>query len=108
MLWFGLRPFGPICDTNPRIDVPVGYSCTWCEELIGAEDSGFLQPGHVDEPPALAVFHRECMLRMVVGGVNHQRGTCTCCGGTEPPDPEGATRREAAQIAAGWRHMVRN
>jgi hypothetical protein len=44
--------------------------------------------------------HWECGLRSVVGGINHQNGLCSCCGGTLPPDPEGVSKREAARMAA--------
>jgi hypothetical protein len=47
--------------------------------------------------------HLDCMLRMVVGGVNHQRGTCSCCsGGQDPPDPPSLSKREAARVAATY------
>lgn len=46
--------------------------------------------------------HRECALRAVVGGLNHQLGRCTCCGGTEPPDPREMTKREAALAAVAY------
>jgi hypothetical protein len=44
--------------------------------------------------------HWECAVRLIVGGLNHLNGLCTCCGGDLPPDPEGTTRRRAAQMAA--------
>ena len=48
-----------------------------------------------------AVFgvHYECHMRLVFGGANHQDGTCSCCGGSQPPDPPGLTKREAARLA---------
>jgi hypothetical protein len=50
-------------------------------------------------------YHPECSLRMVIGGLNHLRGRCSCCGGTEPPDPEDLTKREAAILAVAlWKH----
>jgi hypothetical protein len=39
------------------------------------------------------------MLRLVIGGAHHQLGNCTCCGGQQPPDPPGLTKREAARVA---------
>lgn len=66
------------------------HNCAFCDEPV--------LPGE-----ALAatnvLAHWECGLRAVVGGVNHLRGLCSCCGGTEPPDPPGMTRREAARAA---------
>jgi hypothetical protein len=41
---------------------------------------------------------------MMIGGLNHLLGRCTCCGGTEPPDPPEMTPRQAALAAvAAWR-----
>lgn len=45
--------------------------------------------------------HWECDLRYIVGGVNHvTRQNCQCCGGSQPEDPPGVTRRVAARLAA--------
>jgi hypothetical protein len=45
-------------------------------------------------------WHALCQLRQLVGGLNHLRGTCTCCGGTDDPDPPGLSRRNAAIAAS--------
>lgn len=73
-------------------------TCHWCDEPVLAGDK--LAPGFVGSQPT----HWECGLRSVAGGLNHQRGQCSCCGGTLDPDPEGMTRREAARAAA-WHYM---
>ena len=68
--------------------------CGMCQEPLGEEgDSGMV----VNMPT-----HQECAMRAIVGGLNHLRGTCTCCGGTEPPDPIGMTQREAARAACTY------
>lgn len=72
--------------------------CIFCEEPIAMGDELHRNPIGTADGPRIA--HYECALRQVVGGVNHQRGRCTCCGGTEPPDPPRLTRREAALAAA--------
>lgn len=70
--------------------------CGFCGEPLGAEGDS----GAVANMPS----HEDCAIRAIVGGLNHLRGTCTCCGGTEPPDPPGLTRREAARLAVRyWR-----
>jgi hypothetical protein len=46
--------------------------------------------------------HRDCAIREVIGGLNHLRGLCSCCGGSAPPDPPELTRREAARQAAQY------
>lgn len=70
-------------------------TCTNCGEPFG-DDGGVVWPAKSGPPVAV---HRECMIRMVMGGVNHQRGLCTCCGGTEWPDPPSLSTREAARVA---------
>jgi hypothetical protein len=44
-------------------------------------------------------YHRDCAMRMVIGGLNHLRGRCMCCGGDQPPDPPELSKREAARQA---------
>lgn len=69
-------------------------TCILCDEPITPADERammFVEP-----------VHFECGVRAVAGGVNHQRGTCTCCGGTDDPDPPGMTRRQAAQAATDY------
>lgn len=69
-------------------------TCPHCDEAIAPGDR--LATGY-----AFQAVHWECGLRAVIGGVNHQRGTCSCCpGGTDDPDPPDMTRREAAHAAA--------
>lgn len=67
--------------------------CPLCEEPVLAGDP--VSSTEVNGMPA----HHECMFRALVGGANHIRKCCTCCGGTEPPDPPGLTKREAAREA---------
>jgi len=44
-------------------------------------------------------WHRECLMRNILGSVGHQRGECSCCGGEGPGDPPDMTKREAAKAA---------
>jgi hypothetical protein len=109
MRWFGKRPFALACEDIARADTPFGIPCCWCSENIEAGDEGFLIPhigaGGVTEQP----LHQECQLRSIIGGVNHLAGNCSCCGGREPPDPEGLSRREAAREAVlFWEKGARN
>lgn len=95
MQWFGRRHWAMICDDVERAETPVGATCAHCGEAIKSDDDGILMP---------QAFHADCHIRRIVGGLNHQRGRCTCCGGTEPPDPPELSRREAARRAvAYWR-----
>lgn len=55
--------------------------CPRCGEVIAEGD--VIAPLTLDGK----ALHYECGFRSVVGGANHIRRLCTCCGGTEPPDP---------------------
>lgn len=68
--------------------------CVHCHEPLQAGDD-LVAMGE-------ALLHRECAVRMVVGGVNHQNGTCSCCGGDQQPDPPNLTTREAARAALAY------
>lgn len=75
-------------------------NCIHCDEEI-------LPGERLSEPNGF--LHWECAIRAVVGGVNHQKGLCMCCGNLAmPPDPPGLTRREAAKEAADYWQMRRN
>lgn len=65
--------------------------CQWCEEEVPAADA--------EEGSEL---HTECAFRAVVGGLNHLRGRCSCCGGDQLPDPPELTKREAARAALDY------
>ena len=74
-------------------------TCIHCDEEI--------KPGEAMAATNVPM-HWECGLRAIVGGVNHQKGMCSCCGGTLDPDPPGLTRREAAKEAADYWQMRQN
>lgn len=69
-------------------------TCGWCDEP--------LLEGDPLAPAFGTPHHWECGLRSVLGGLNHQMGNCSCCGGTEPPDPPNMTTRQAALAAVGY------
>lgn len=84
--------------------MPEPLSCYWCGEAIDPSEPHDRIPFlDAQMQPHWAYRHRECMIRSVVGGVNHLMGRCCCCGGDLPPDPPDLTRREAArQAVALW------
>lgn len=108
MKWFG-RPAGAPYEAEcPHVAVPVGEACAWCDEAFTKEDDGVVLPGMDAIGPCEASYHYECHLRQVIGGLNHLRGNCSCCGGSEPPDPVWLTPRQAAQQAvAVWQRQHR-
>lgn len=74
-------------------DEPLYPECPHCGEAILPWD------GRIPTNDGALLFHRECLLRAVVGSVGHQLGRCPCYGGDED-DPPGMTAREAARAAA--------
>lgn len=104
MRWFGKPGGAPYEADCPHAPTPTGKPCGWCGEVFTAEDDGVLMPllkgNHEWEEMG---EHYECHLRSVIGGLNHLKGRCICCGGTEPPDPTWLTLRQAAIAAvAEW------
>lgn len=65
MAYFGEPRDAPIYDAAPRIAVPVGYRCVWCEGRLLATDEGF-------QYTSGEYTHRACMLRVVLGPVANQ------------------------------------
>jgi len=100
MRWFGERPWALLCRDCPRVPTPVGAACLHCGEPIVAGDDGVVQLCIMHgRRPEWRPAHDECNLRAAIGGLAHIEGRCMCCGGTDPPDPPGMTRREAARAA---------
>jgi hypothetical protein len=81
-------------------------ACAWCGEPI-ASGAGAMIPHYDGEGMEPQGMHDECFTRMVVGGLNHLRGACTCHGGSETPDPPNLTKREAAIAAAAFYEGLR-
>lgn len=97
--WFGRSWGAPICEAENYAETPVGEPCLRCREVILPGDSGMITLFMRADGSSLQPQHLACFMRGIVGGLNHLRGCCTCCGGTEEPDPPGMTTREAAEAA---------
>lgn len=95
MQWFGKNWGAPVCAEETHAETPVGQNCVWCNEKIEKDDLGFMRTFG-------QVVHLECDVRAIIGGVNHQKGACTCCGGTEEPDPPNLTVRQTAKMAMDY------
>lgn len=100
MHWFGRSKWAPMCDDCPHTRTPIGVPCRHCKEPIERDDDGVAME-HYDGGEVLMLnpYHYECHLRMITGGLNHLRKTCSCCGGADDPDPPEMTVREAAKAA---------
>lgn len=99
MRWFGYRPFAKICNEAMRAETPLRMVCSWCDEPIALDENGFIEDEVAVGQEVADVWHHECYLRVIHGGVNHQAQLCTCYGGTLDSDPPEMTRREAARAA---------
>lgn len=78
--------------------------CGYCREPIADTSKAPRITFVGTEGQRIEYCHPECLQRQVIGGFNHLKGTCTCCGGTEPPDPPGLSKYEAAIMAVHyWR-----
>lgn len=122
-----IRTFGYSHPELPRVEVPVGTTCGWCDEAFVTADLGVIVPhigalpNYVGPPPidvddaprelflssrdegpiaeaSAIAYHRECFMRQIVGSVAHQKGTCSCHGGKA--DAEIATDMTPRQEAA--------
>jgi len=104
--WFGAAHGAAFEEDTPHAATPVGETCARCGEPIAEADDGWLVDSAASGQWKALPFHHECHLRGIIGGINHQLGRCTCCGGTEPPDPIDMSRREAAVLAV--KHWIDN
>mgnify|MGYP001602716130 CR=1 FL=1 len=93
--WFGDKPWGQICNSLEQVPAPIGELCLFCEELIAQGDDGEL----ICSGDGLKPVHRECLLRMVVGSIEHQQGRCSCHGGNEEVK---LSKRESAIAATKY------
>jgi hypothetical protein len=94
--YFGKAYDAPIYKGTLQIPTPDRVKCMYCEEFILMGEDGFIDSTY-------NAFHRECWIRMILGSVAHQSGTCSCFtkdgGEHDPPD---MTRREAAKLALAY------
>lgn len=100
MRWFGPSWGAPCCDPERHIDTPIGEACAWCDEPIGADDSG-VTLGPLASPTDTDHHHLNCWLRQVVGPLAHQTGECSCAG-RDDPYQDAMTPREEADAAVAW------
>jgi hypothetical protein len=90
---------------HPELDrierLPVNTICAHCEEPIRQDDSGFSLISVDEHGHGNRVYeHRACFLRTVLGSVAHIEERCSCfVPGATCTDPEGMTRRQAAEAA---------
>lgn len=89
--YFGKVLWSDLCKGLIHVDAPAQVTCHYCKE-------GFVEGDNGLQLQCENVFHQECLQRMVIGSVGHQRQKCPCFGGTEQ-DPPGMSKRNAAKAA---------
>lgn len=96
--YFGESWDVPMLEGAAQVPTPVGEPCGYCDEEVAEGEQGIMRTYVGAHTSEWRPIHRECDLRAVVGGVNHLKGTCTCHGGSEDPDPSWCNRRQAALL----------
>ena len=82
------------------IDQGAACRCPHCDEPVVETDRSREMPlVNAKGKSEIGTWHHECLARVFLGSVGHQRRECGCYGGTYD-DPPGMTRREAAIAAA--------
>jgi len=91
-------------EVSPKGTSTTPMFCGWCGEPMEPGESDIRCSANAGD----MLFHRNCMIRQVVGSVGHQQGQCSChVDGSTLGDPEGMTIRQAADAAVefwNWRN----
>ena len=68
MKWFGKSWGAPVCDPKDHVDPPEDASCSVCLLPIEPYHQGFVLPRvGLDFEVTEAVYHRNCLLRLIIG-----------------------------------------
>jgi hypothetical protein len=79
--WFGSSCDIPHCDGLKTVKTPVGATCEYCNDEIEIADCGILVPDLIGTGwIAQHAVHLECVTRLLIGSVKHQRHVCSCFG----------------------------
>jgi hypothetical protein len=102
--YFGEPWDAPVIDDAVRAPTPVGEQCIYCPDTIAEGDQGLIYGAHTDKGGHLAPAHRECVVRSVLGSVQHLQGRCICFGGTvdESDQFRWGTFREQGRASMEW------
>jgi len=107
VMYFGERWDAAIFDDGDvrQVPTPVGEPCLYCREEIAEADRGFIQTAFKSLAPEQLPIHRECQLRMILGGLDHVEGRCEYIGHcNELQKAAGRTDREDALAVWDWAH----
>lgn len=85
----------PLVDGVPRVDAPPDADCTYCGEHFALGDNGAAL--------GATIVHRECHLRVVLGGAGHHVDHARFCG--ELGDPDGGLSFRKSSLLV-WAHIV--
>lgn len=86
-----------VCDGGIQVNTPTEEKCSFCHEMIVDGDQGSFVFGltGAQEP-----VHRECSLRMVLGGIGHLEDHQRWCKGEHDPDGGRSYRQSALEVWA--------
>lgn len=100
--YFGEAWPSGVCDDGEQAPTPVGELCFECQEPVREGDRGqFLT---VDGPRPVPV-HRECQLRVALGGIGHLEDHAYWCGKQGDPDGGRTSRQSALEV---WALIVKD
>ena len=97
-LYWGEDWGAPVCEGAVQSNTPPwGELCGYCREVIVEGESGTYTTMLWAQGPMLEPVHKECSLRMVLGGIGHHLNHTRWC--VEQRDPDGGmTFRESALL----------
>lgn len=85
-----------VCDNGIQVPTPAGRECVHCRIAIEEGDQGTYLLGSDEE--GVAPVHRECSLRVVMGGIGHQLDHLHWCREVGDPDMGLSFRESAKQV----------
>lgn len=102
--WFGRAFDSPMYEGMPEVPAPIGEPCLMCQEPILEGEPGVTMPhvlsrdGAGEHRLVIKPQHIECHIRSIVGGLDHQAGTCFCVTGEHAPDSGLTYRQESIRV----------
>lgn len=104
LAFFGEPWTSPLCTGGTQYPTPVGEDCEVCHQPIRAGDQGALVWAMVDPlAPVRLPHHRECVLRVMVGGIGHIVDCEFWCQLHQDGDAGLSLRSSAVKV---WEHFV--
>lgn len=97
-LYFGDPWPSGICDGGTPVDTPVGEPCVHCDEPVQAGQQGSFVYVALEGLDVQRPAHKECSLRVVLGGIGHLENHPYWCNLVGDPDGGRSTRQSALEV----------